>query len=156
MICLYKLMFWFGLDLNVEAQNWRFLRISAEGSYASRQARFFAVHDLSAVDNLSALRGRSSWRTQGQKFIVGSSAGAGVVRQAFDALLARMLTHAKQHHPLRAPIDCELGVVVSANVVYIASDSVTAPQLFDCCSCAPKRRRKFANVSWSGCVLAAI
>ena len=66
MIRLYKLMFWFGLDLNVEAQNWRFLRISAEGSSASRQARFLAAHDLFAVDNLSALRGRSSWRIQGQ------------------------------------------------------------------------------------------
>lgn len=43
MIRLHKLMFLSGLDLNVEAQTWRFLRISAEGSYASRQACFLAA-----------------------------------------------------------------------------------------------------------------
>ena len=70
MIFLHKLMFFSGLDLNVEAQNLGFLRISAEGPYASRQARVFADHDLPATDYFSSLRCCPSRRTQGQGFFL--------------------------------------------------------------------------------------
>ena len=73
MIYLHKTMNLFGLDLNVEAQNRRFLRISAQGSYASGQARFFADHDLSAIDHFSAVRCDASGRTQGQEFFLSGS-----------------------------------------------------------------------------------
>src|SRR2546425_5095877 len=90
MIFLHKLMFLFGLDLNVEAQNWRFLRISAEGSYASRQARFLAAHDLFAVDHLSTLRGSPSRRTQGQGlFLSGSVLRHGVCAVDLSGVAAR-------------------------------------------------------------------
>lgn len=59
MINLHKLMYLFGLDFNIEAQTGRFLRISAEGSYASRQTRFLAAHDLSATDYVSPWRSRN-------------------------------------------------------------------------------------------------
>ena len=65
MIYLHKLMNLFGLDLNVEAQNRCFLRISAQGSYASWQTRFFADHDLSTIDHVSPLRCDASEQTQG-------------------------------------------------------------------------------------------
>ena len=73
MIRLHKLMFLSGLDLNVEAQNWRFLRISAEGSYASRQTRFLSGHDVFAADHLSTMCGCPSGRTQGQGFLLSGS-----------------------------------------------------------------------------------
>lgn len=54
MICPHKLMFLSSLDLNGEAQNWRFLRASAEGSYASRQTHFLAAQ--SNLERLAQLR----------------------------------------------------------------------------------------------------
>ena len=66
-------MFLSGLDLNVEAQNWRFLRISAEGSHASRQTRFLASHDVFAADHLSSMCSCPSGRTQGQGFFLSGS-----------------------------------------------------------------------------------
>jgi hypothetical protein len=73
MIRLHKLMFLSGLDLNVEAQNWGFLRISAEGSHALRQTRFLAGHDVFAADHFSTMCGYPSGRTQGQGFLLPGS-----------------------------------------------------------------------------------
>jgi hypothetical protein len=68
MIRFIKLMFLSGLDLKLEAQNWGFLRISAEGTHASRQTRFLAGHDIFSVDHLSTMRGCPLGRTQDQGF----------------------------------------------------------------------------------------
>ena len=90
MICLHNLMFLSDLDLNVEAQNWCFLRISAEGSHASRQTRFLTGHDLFAVDHLSTMRGCPSRRTQGQGFFLsGSILRHGVCALDVSEILAR-------------------------------------------------------------------
>ncbi|MFZ6779059.1 hypothetical protein ACO0LD_19705 [Undibacterium sp. Ji83W] len=64
MIYLHKLIFLSGLDLNVEAQNWDFLQILAEGSYASAQTRFPAGHNVFAADHLSTIRRSPEGRTQ--------------------------------------------------------------------------------------------
>jgi len=57
MILLPKLMFTFGLDLNVEPQTLSFLAF-AKGSYASRQARVRATYGASAIVHASPLRYR--------------------------------------------------------------------------------------------------
>jgi hypothetical protein len=92
MIHLHKLMFLSGLDLNVEAQNWCFLRISAEGSHASRQTRFLAGHDVFAVDHLSTMRGCPSGRAQGQGFFLSGSILRHGIRSADVSLTFLLFT----------------------------------------------------------------
>ena len=53
---MWKLVFTSGLDLNVEAQTLSLLRISAEGSHASRHARICAGHGPFAADEESGKR----------------------------------------------------------------------------------------------------
>jgi hypothetical protein len=65
MIRLSTLMFYSGLDLYVKAQNLGFLRIPARDPYASRQARFFAVHGAPANDHVPSPSCRASGLVQG-------------------------------------------------------------------------------------------
>src|SRR4029077_8863936 len=60
----WKLVFTSGLDLNVEAQTLSLLRISAEGSHASRHARICAGHGPFAAFHIPPLRGSASRRSQ--------------------------------------------------------------------------------------------